>query len=166
MERFDRANSASPMLTRERFDAVLFDVDVLVIIRSGGVETYPDAVDLLHHVAGLGMKTAVLSSSRHCAPVLEAAGLTDHFAVCMDGAMTDERGLMGQPSPDTYLAAAALLAVTPERSIVVEDAIAGVEAGRAGAFGLVVGVDRTNDHARLRQHGADIVVSDLRELTR
>jgi HAD superfamily hydrolase (TIGR01509 family) len=142
------------------------DEMVLAIIQAEGVETYPDATELLHHLAGLRMKTAVVSSSHTCRTVLEAAGLTDLFAVCMDGAMADERGLVGKPSPDTYLAAAAALSVTPARSIVVEDTIAGVEAGRAGAFGLVVGVDRTNDHARLRQHGADIVVSDLRELTR
>ena len=96
--------------------------------------------------------------------VLEAAGIADFFAARVDGIVTTENNLHGKPAPDTFLHAAHTLDVRPKRAVVVEDALAGVEAGRAGRFGLVVGVDRSDVGALLRQHGADIVVTDLAEL--
>ena len=107
---------------------------------------------------------AVVSSSNNCEQVLDSARLSDYFAARVDGVVTTEKGLRGKPAPDTYLHAARTLDVAPERAVVVEDALAGVEAGRAGGFGLVVGVDRVGVGVALQQHGANLVVSDLAEL--
>ena len=107
---------------------------------------------------------AVVSSSNNCKEVLDVVGLADFFAARVDGIVATEQGLQGKPTPDTYLHAARTLDVPPEKTVVVEDALAGVEAGRAGGFGLVVGVDRGGGGVELRQHGADIVVTDLAEL--
>jgi beta-phosphoglucomutase family hydrolase len=131
------------------------------LIREQGVEVYPGSVAFVHHVRQRGLKTAIVSSSRNCAMVLEIAGISDLFDVRVDGEVAAELGLAGKPAPDTFLLAAERLGVRPSGSAVVEDALAGVEAGRAGGFGLVVGVDRVGQAAALRAHGADIVVSDL-----
>jgi beta-phosphoglucomutase family hydrolase len=133
-------------------------------IAAGEVEAYPGSVALVRKLRERKMLMAVVSSSNNCEEVLEAAGLTDFFAARVDGIVATENGLRGKPAPDTFLHAAHALDVSPERAVVVEDALAGVEAGRAGGFGLVVGVDRDDVDAALRQHGADIVVTDLAEL--
>jgi beta-phosphoglucomutase family hydrolase len=133
-------------------------------LHTGGVKTYPGAIDLVRRVGGLGLKTAVVSSSRNCAEVLRAVGIEGLFDVRVDGEVIDRLHLPGKPAPDTYLHAAELLGVPPARAVVVEDAIAGVQAGRAGGFGLVIGVDRGGSAEALRQSGADVVVSHLGEL--
>jgi beta-phosphoglucomutase-like phosphatase (HAD superfamily) len=139
------------------------DEMVAAAVTADGVETYADAVALVHHVARLGMKSAVVSSSPDCEVVLRAAGIAGLFAVRMDGGLAEGLGLASKPAPDTYLAAAARLDVPPQRAVVIDDTVAGARAGRAGSFGLVIGVERQGDHAALRQNGADIVVRDLRE---
>jgi beta-phosphoglucomutase-like phosphatase (HAD superfamily) len=105
-----------------------------------------------------------VSASENAGAVLAAAGIADLFEVRMDGVVAREQGLSGKPAPDTFLAAARALGVAPDQAAVFEDALAGVEAGRAGRFGFVVGVDRAGRAAALRRHGADIVVSDLADL--
>jgi beta-phosphoglucomutase-like phosphatase (HAD superfamily) len=96
--------------------------------------------------------------------VLQVAGLADLIDHRVDGVVAKQRNLPGKPAPDTYLAAAADLGVPKEQAVVFEDALAGVESGRAGGFGFVVGVDRLGQAEALRRHGADVVVSDLAEL--
>jgi HAD superfamily hydrolase (TIGR01509 family) len=130
-------------------------------LRHHGVSAYPSAVALLTQLRALGMKTAVVTASENRAEVLSAARLESLFDATVDGHDRRSLGLRGKPLPDTYLEAARRLGVSPARAIVVEDAVAGVEAGRAGGFGLVIGVDRTNHSEALRAHGADVVVSDL-----
>ncbi|MDP8927210.1 MAG: beta-phosphoglucomutase family hydrolase [Actinomycetota bacterium] len=134
------------------------------IIRERGVEPYEGSVALLHELRRRGVKTAIVSSSRNALTVLEAAGVAHLFDARVDGEVAAELGLPGKPAPDTFLAAAQRLAVPPERAVVVEDALSGVEAGRNGGFGLVIGVDRVGQAKALRHHGADLVVSDLAEL--
>jgi HAD superfamily hydrolase (TIGR01509 family) len=106
----------------------------------------------------------VVSSSKNCEAVIEVAGIADQFDVRVDGWDVEEGGIAGKPAPDTFLAAAAKLGVEPAKGVVFEDALAGVQAGRAGHFGLVVGVDRLQQADELRHHGADVVVEDLAEL--
>ncbi|MEP6888079.1 MAG: beta-phosphoglucomutase family hydrolase [Nitrospirales bacterium] len=128
-----------------------------------GVDVYPETVRFLRMVRDHGMKTAVVSSSNHCAQVLDAAGLTSLFDTRIDGHETQRLHLRGKPAPDTFLEAARRLDVAPQRAMVIEDAQAGVEAGRNGGFGLVIGLDHRNQAEALRQHGADIVAADLAE---
>lgn len=129
-----------------------------------GVEAYPGSLLLLDHLAATGMPLAVVSSSRNTPAVLRSAGLTDRFAAVVDGTVAAREGLGGKPAPDTYLRAAALLGVPPDRAVVLEDAVSGVAAGAAGDFGLVIGVDRGAGEAALAAAGADLVVADLAEL--
>lgn len=144
--------------------------DVLRRIRSGGVEVFEGSVDFVHRARAAGLRTAVVSSSANTLDVLRATGLESLFEARVDGVVARERGLPGKPAPDTFLAGAAELGVAPTEAVVFEDATAGVEAGRAGGFGVVVGVDRSTDLAsparaeELRAHGADLVVRDLCEL--
>ena len=112
------------------------------VLASEGVDPYPGSVELLDRLAARGTKVAVVSSSRNAPAVLAAAGLADRFSVVVDGTVAAALGLPGKPAPDTFALAAARLGATIERSVVVEDAISGVEAGEAGGFGLVIGVDR------------------------
>ena len=128
------------------------------------VETYPGSVRYLRAARDAGLAVAVVSSSKHTAQVLRAAGLAEAFDARIDGVIAEQRRLAGKPAPDTYLAAARALGVEPARAAVFEDALAGVEAGRAGRFGYVVGVDRAGQAAELRRHGADVVVTDLAAL--
>jgi len=128
------------------------------------VETYPGSVRYLRAARDAGLATAVVSSSKHTAQVLRAAGLAEVFDARIDGVIAEQHRLAGKPAPDTYLAAARALGVEPARAAVFEDALAGVEAGRAGRFGYVVGVDRAGQAAELRRHGADVVVADLAAL--
>jgi beta-phosphoglucomutase family hydrolase len=133
-------------------------------LRAGGVEPYEDAVTYLRAVTEAGLRRAVVSASANCREVLEAAGIADLFEVRVDGLTARRKALRGKPHPDTFLTAAELLGVTPRQSAVFEDALAGVEAGRAGDFGFVVGVDRVGQGDALIRHGADIVVRNLAEL--
>lgn len=133
-------------------------------IVSGPIEPYEGSVALVRHLRQARIQTAVVSSSANCAAVLEAAKIADLFQARVDGRVLQEQGLPGKPAPDSFLEAARRLGVEPKRAVVVEDAISGVQAGRAGGFGLVVGVDRKGDAEALRRNGADLVVRDLAEL--
>jgi beta-phosphoglucomutase family hydrolase len=137
---------------------------VLELLRRDGVQAYPGSVRYLEAVRDGGVHTAVVSSSANCKEVVLAAGIADLFEARIDGLVIAERGLKGKPAPDMFLAAADELRVKPAAAAVFEDAVAGVEAGRAGAFGVVVGVDRVGHAEALRSHGADLVVGDLEEL--
>ncbi len=137
---------------------------VLELIRTRGVELYDSSVAWARSLKQHGVKTAVVSASRNCRAVLEKTGIADLFDVVVDGEVAHEKGLAGKPSPATFLEAARRLGVEPEQAIVVEDAVSGVQAGRAGGFGLVIGVDRKGDPEALRAAGADLVVQDLAEL--
>ncbi len=134
------------------------------ILARDGVTPYPGSVALLDTLAGLGIPLAVVSSSRNAPVVLEGAGLADRFPVVVDGSVAEEGGLPGKPAPDTFIHAAEQLGVDPARSVVVEDAVSGVQAGAAGPFPLVIGVDRGAGEQTLLDAGADIVVADLGEL--
>jgi len=134
------------------------------LLHTEGATAYPGSIRLLHHVRDIGLRTAVVSSSKNCLAVIEAAGIADQFDVRVDGLDVEEGGIPGKPAPDTFLEAARRLGVSAAESVVFEDALAGVQAGRAGHFGLVVGVDRANQADALRAHGADVVVDDLAEL--
>jgi len=136
----------------------------LQLIHTQGVQAFEGSVQYLHAARDARLRLAVVSSSRHCGEVLRAAQLQGLFDAQVDGKVAHARGLAGKPAPDTYLEAARMLSTTPPQSAVYEDALAGVEAGRAGGFGLVVGVDRAGQAAALREHGADIVVKDLADL--
>jgi beta-phosphoglucomutase family hydrolase/Cof subfamily protein (haloacid dehalogenase superfamily) len=134
------------------------------MLREHPVATYAGSVRYVHAARDAGLKTAVVSSSKNTEDVLRSAGIADLFDVRIDGVVAERRHLAGKPAPDTFLAAAEALAVEPARAVVFEDALAGVEAGHAGHFGYVVGVDRANQAAALRDHGADVVVTDLAAL--
>lgn len=138
----------------------------LQALEANGVEVYEGALALLRHLRGDGLKTAVVSSSRNCEAILRAAGIADRFDLRIEGELVGRLGLSGKPAPDTFLEAAKQLDVEPARAVVIEDAIAGVQAGRAGHFGLVIGVDRRVSPAELYAAGADVVVDDLAETIR
>ncbi len=136
----------------------------LALLGEGGADPYPTTVRLIEQLRGRGIPCAIITSSRNAEEVLGSAGVSDLFEVRVDGADAAELGLAGKPMPDIFVEAARRLGVSPDRCAVVEDAISGVEAGRRGGFGLVIGVDR-GDHAEdLVASGADVVVSDLGEL--
>lgn len=131
------------------------------VLERDGVTAYPGSVALLDYLRDLDMPLAVVSSSANAPAVLAAAGLADRFATVVDGRVAGELGLPGKPAPDTFLHAATVVGATPAQSVVLEDAVSGVRAGRVGDFGLVVGVDRGAGAARLTEAGADVVVTDL-----
>jgi len=137
---------------------------VKAAIDQGQVEAYPGSVALVRRLREQGIRTGVVSSSNNCEQVLRAAGILDLFEVRVDGVVASKLGLPGKPAPDTFLEAARMLGISPPRAVVVEDALAGVQSGRAGGFGLVVGVDREGSGDALRTAGADVVVTDLAEL--
>jgi beta-phosphoglucomutase family hydrolase len=137
---------------------------VLTLIREHGVEAYSGSVRYVSAVRAAGLRCAVVSSSANVREVLEAAGIAHLFDERLDGIDAERMQLQGKPAPDAFLAAARALWVFPAEAAVFEDALAGVAAGRAGSFGVVVGVDRLGQAQALRDHGADIVVSDLAEL--
>jgi beta-phosphoglucomutase family hydrolase len=136
----------------------------LSMLREKGVESYPGSIRFVRAARASGLGTAVVSASENCAQVLRAAGIEELFAVRIDGITLAEEHLRGKPAPDSFLAAARKLGVAPARAAVFEDAPAGIAAGRAGGFGLLVGVDRRGEGEALRAEGADTVVSDLAEL--
>ena len=137
---------------------------VLELIRQQGVEPYEGSIRFAEAARARGMRRAVVSSSTNCRDVLVAAGIDQLFEEVVDGVVADREGLAGKPAPDTYLAGARSVGAHPAAAAVFEDAQAGVEAGRAGSFGWVVGVDRTGQAEALRRRGADVVVEDLGEL--
>ena len=134
-------------------------------VATDGVRAYDSTVRLVHNLASAGVAVAVISASRNVTPVLRGAGLSDLFPVIVDGQVATALHLPGKPDPAVFLEAARRLAATPGRTAVVEDAIAGVEAGRRGRFRLVIGVDRTGHPDDLRAAGADVVVEDLAAVT-
>ncbi|MEK6194108.1 MAG: beta-phosphoglucomutase family hydrolase [Deltaproteobacteria bacterium] len=131
------------------------------IIETEGVDIYEGSIALVRLLRQEGIKTAVVSASKNCETVLNVTGITDLFDVMVDGNVAARLGLPGKPAPDTFLQAAKMLDTEPQRAVVVEDAISGVQAGRAGNFGLVIGVDRHGEPDSLKNNGADIVVDDL-----
>jgi beta-phosphoglucomutase family hydrolase len=133
-------------------------------LREGRIAPYAGSVRYVRAVRGGSLRTAVVSSSRNCRLVLASAGIAHLFDAIVDGVVSSEMKLAGKPAPDAYLAAARMLGVAPAQGSVFEDALSGVEAGRAGTFGYVVGVDHVGQAEELRRHGASIVVTDLAEL--
>jgi beta-phosphoglucomutase family hydrolase len=134
------------------------------LIDEQGVDVYDGSVKLLEAARAAGLKTAVVSSSANTPRILAAAGLDDLFDARVDGNTIASEQLKGKPAPDSFLRGAELLGVEPSSAAVFEDALAGVAAGKAGKFALTVGVDRHGEPEALREHGADVVVSDLSEL--
>ena len=137
---------------------------VLKLIHDQGVQAYEGSVRYVRAARDAGFPRAVVSSSANCRDVLRAAAIEDLFDAVIDGVVAAQEGLGGKPAPDTFLAGARALDVQPREGAVFEDALAGVQAGRAGGFGFVVGVDRVGQRDALLAHGADIVVEDLAEL--
>jgi alpha,alpha-trehalase len=136
----------------------------LALVAREGVEVFDSAVSLIRQARARGVRTAVASSSRNCAAILRAARLSSLFEVRVDGVDLERFGLAGKPAPDMFLEAARRLGVPPARAAVFEDATAGVEAGRAGSFGLVIGIGAAEHAAALLAHGAHAVVADLAEV--
>jgi beta-phosphoglucomutase family hydrolase len=134
------------------------------LIREHGVQTYDGSVDYVKQARDAGLRRAVVSSSTNTGDVLRVTGIADLFEEVVDGVVAEREGLSGKPAPDTFLAGARALGVEAAQAAVFEDALAGVEAGRAGDFGYVIGVDRVDHADDLKRHGADIVVKDLSEL--
>ncbi len=133
-------------------------------LKERGVEVFATTIALLCQLRGSGFRTAVISSSKNCKAILETAELETLFDARVDGTEVKTSGIRGKPAPDIFLAAARRLGVAPQRTVVVEDALSGVAAGKAGGFGCVVGVDRDNQAQELEDHGADVVVADLAEM--
>jgi len=134
------------------------------VLATDGVAVYPGTLALLELLRSHEVRTAVVSASENTGAVLAAAAIGDLFDARVDGLVARELHLPGKPAPDTYVEAARVLGVPPSRAVVIEDALAGVAAGRSGGFGLVVGVDRVGQARALAEHGADVVVGDLAEL--
>ncbi|MFZ5905969.1 MAG: trehalose-phosphatase [Nitrospirota bacterium] len=134
-------------------------------IKEHGAVVYESTVEFIHRLKKHGFKTAIISSSKNCAMILDSVNLTDLFEVRVDGVDSEVLGIQGKPAPDIFLEAAKQLDVKPERAVVIEDAISGVQAGQAGKFGLVIGVARTGDRDSLLKNGADVAVEDLAEIT-
>lgn len=128
------------------------------VLDAQGVEVDEEAVSLVRSLRQRGIRVAVASSSKNCGPILERAGLDDLFEARVDGVVSEDLGLSGKPNPDIFVEAARRIGVSPHATVVIEDAISGVQAGRAGEFGLVLGVDRLGVATALREHGADVVL--------
>ncbi|TFC35856.1 MULTISPECIES: HAD-IA family hydrolase [unclassified Cryobacterium] len=133
-------------------------------LAESGVTPYPGSIEFLDYVVAAGLAVAVVTSSRNGEKTLAAAGIRGRFEIVVDGLLSAERGLAGKPAPDTYELGAALLGLDAVQCVVVEDAHSGIQAGRAGNFGLVLGVDRGVGTQTLLDAGADVVVTDLHEL--
>ena len=134
------------------------------VLDEQGVQAFPSSVAFVRRLQSKGIGTAIVTASRNCQRVLDAAGIGELFAVRVDGVVAEQLSLPGKPDPAIFLEAARRLGAAPERAVVLEDAIAGVQAGRAGGFALVIGVDRTGQADALRANGADVVVRDLGEI--
>ncbi len=140
------------------------NVEFTRALAEDGVEVFPGAVRFIEHWRGRGLKIALNSSSKNAGMVLDSAGLTGLFDAVVDGKVAAAAGLPGKPAPDTFLHAAALVGARPDQACVVEDALAGVHSGHAGAFRLVIGIDRGAGREALLDAGADIVVNDLGDI--
>jgi len=134
------------------------------VIESEQITVYKGSIAVIEYLRKQGLKTAVVSASKNCKRVLVAADIEHLFDARVDGTVADQLKLPGKPAPDTFLKAAEMLGVAPGRAVVVEDAISGVQAARAGGFGMVIGVDQNGNPEELKENGADIVVKDLGEL--
>ncbi|MCP2045074.1 beta-phosphoglucomutase family hydrolase [Pontibacter sp. HSC-36F09] len=134
------------------------------LVRQGGVDVYDDTIAWIKQQKQNGMRTAVISASKNCVDVLHAAGIEQLFEEHVDGLQSSELGLIGKPAPDVFLEAARRLGIAPAQAAVFEDARKGVQAGKAGGFGLVVGIDRTHDEAGLKASGADLVIKEFPKL--
>jgi beta-phosphoglucomutase family hydrolase len=137
---------------------------VLELIRTDGVEPYAGSVRYLEAARDAGLRRAVVSSSHNAGDVLKSAGIDHLLEERVDGIVADQDHIKGKPAPDMFLEGARRLGVAPEHAVVFEDALAGVQAGHAGHFGYVIGVNRVNQRDALLEHGADVVVDDLEEL--
>jgi len=136
----------------------------LNLLESEGIEVFADTLKMMKKWKNAGIKLAVISSSRNCEYIIESAGLTEMFEVRVDGNTLQEENLKGKPEPDMFLRAGELMGISPDQTIVIEDAILGVEAGKKGGFHLVIGVARNGEENDLAKAGADIVVKELTEL--
>jgi HAD superfamily hydrolase (TIGR01509 family) len=134
------------------------------MLRTGVPVVFQTSVDLIYRLSDHGKSVAIVSSSTNCEAILSAVGIKDLFKARMDGKIAAERKIAGKPWPDTFLEAARMLGVLPERTVVIDDTVSGVQAGRAGAFGLVIGVARSERPEVLHAAGADVVVRDLGEI--
>ncbi len=134
------------------------------ILREDGADVFEQSVEVIRTLKEKGKRVAVVTSSKNCTAVLQSANLLDLFEKQVDGIYAAEHKIAGKPKPDTYLKAAELLGASAAQSVVIEDALSGVEAGRNGNFGLTIGVDRHGEADKLMEHGADVVVNDLGEL--
>ncbi len=134
------------------------------VLREDGVEVYETTIALIQEIRSLGIKTALISSSKNCRSIIERVGAADLFDARIDGVDALERKIKGKPAPDVFLQAAKDLGVAPEHAVVIEDAISGVQAGREGGFAEVIGVDRSDQAEALLENGADVVVKDLGEV--
>ncbi len=130
-------------------------------ISKNGVDVFDSSVTLIQNFFRIGLRQAIASSSKNCQTILKVTGLEDYFGVRVDGIVSEELTLEGKPAPDIFLKCAELFCLPPERIVVVEDAISGVQAGRRGGFGLVIGIDRIGIGKKLQENGADIVIDDL-----
>ncbi len=137
---------------------------VKAAIEAGEVKVYESSITLVRKLREEGFKLGVVSSSKNCEAILKVVGILDLFSIRVDGLVAAALKLPGKPAPDTFKKGAELLGVEPSHTVVVEDALAGVEAGKRGNFGLVIGVDRLGQAEALKENGADIVVQDLGEL--
>jgi beta-phosphoglucomutase family hydrolase len=135
------------------------------LINREGVEVYESTIDLIHRLRSFGIHTAIVTSSKNCNTVLKAAGIERLFDAKVDGLDSERLNLAGKPDPDIFIHAARSMGVNPKRAVVVEDAIAGVQAGKRGGFGCVIGVDRASQGDALQENGADITVKDLSEIS-
>ena len=133
-------------------------------VAATGVEAYSGSIAFLEHLRRLGLKSALVTSSHNAKSILHAAKIAEFFDACVDGEVAVEQGLEGKPAPDYFLKAAEMLSVAPDRAVVIEDALSGVEAGARGGFALVIGVARHGNGDALKAHGAHVVVHDLAEL--
>lgn len=133
-------------------------------LKEKGVDIYEHAIDQIRYWREHGLKTAVVSSSKNCKYILETAGISNLFDVCVDGLVAEERNLKGKPDPDIFVAAAHDLGTHPSRCVVFDDSIVGVQAGSNGHFALVVGVNRADNETELKENGADIVVKNLNQI--
>ncbi len=140
------------------------NIEVNRELETNGAQVYPSSVELVQRLKAMGKKVAIVTSSKNCDLILNAAKIKGLFDVQVDGVVAAQQNIPGKPRPDTYVEAARLLGFTPDQAVVVEDALSGVQAGRAGRFGLVLGVDRVGNAAALLENGADVVVKDLGEV--
>ncbi len=141
------------------------NVHFVAAIEERGAQVFEGTIEFIRQLTGAGIRVAIISASKNATMILDSAGVRDLFETQVDGVVAAEMGLAGKPDPAVFLEAARRLGVGPERAVVVEDAVAGVQAGRAGGFALVIGIDRGGNAEGLAANGADVVVNDLAEAT-